>query len=231
MDTVNVISAGAMKPALVDLAPAFGGAQGCQVTLVFGPAPEVNRRVTQDGGFDVVIGPSRLLDALAEEGLIEEASRVALGGVKAAIALHRDAPGPDISSAGAVRDAIEVAGAVVYNSGSSGQFIDSMIKDLGIADEVEPKVKRLADGEAVMNFLASEEGKTAIAFGQSSAIRGYEKSLPVRLAGALPDAIGNVTAYEGAVAATSANADLARAFLGYLIDSDGRRTLLACGIQ
>lgn len=231
MTVLNVISAGAMKPALDTLGPAFGAANGCEVSFAFGPAPEVKRRIAEEGGFDVVIGPSRLLDALEEEGVIEGSSRVALGGVKAAIAVHKDADAPDISTPDAVSAAIRAASAVVYNSGSSGQFIDGMIKGLGIADEVEPRVQRLADGEAVMNFLASDDGRTAIAFGQSSAIRGYEKALPVRLLGALPDSIGNVTAYEGSVAAATANADIARAFLAGLLSDDGRNTLVACGIE
>ncbi len=232
MTTLKVLSAGAMKPALSALAPAFGAARGVEVALSFGPAPEVSAKARDAShDFSVVIGPDAVIGALVAEGRVHGEDRVGLGGVKAAVAVHRDAPAPDLATPDAVREAVRAASAIVYNTASSGQYIDAMIRGLGIAEEVEPRVRRYPDAAEAMRFLGSPEGRTAIGFGQSSAIRGYESQFAIRLAGALPDAIGNVTAYVGTVATTAPQPELARAFLTHLASGEGRAALAATGVQ
>ncbi|MFM2128472.1 MAG: hypothetical protein RL477_18 [Pseudomonadota bacterium] len=232
MATLEVLSAGAVKPAMGTIGPAFEKASGSQVKATFGPAPELRER-TRDGtgAFGVIIGPKSLIAALAREGKVVAASRRALGGVKAAIALHRDAAVPDLSTPEAVRAAIRKASAIVYNTASSGQFIDEMIRGLGIMDEVSARIHRYANAEEAMAFLGSDQGRAAIGFGQSSALRGYEKALGVRQVAALPEAIGNVTAYEAALAAAAPDAATARAFLDYLAGPEGLRQLAATGVE
>jgi molybdate transport system substrate-binding protein len=230
--TLQVLSAGAVKPALATIGPAFEAAEGIAIAATFGPAPELRERTKGGtGAFGVVIGPQSLIAALIDEGKLVPDSRRALGGVKAAIALHRDACVPDLSTPDVVRAAVRAASAIVYNTASSGQYIDNMIKGLGIAEEVEPRVHRFPTAEDAMRFLGSDAGRDAIGFGQSSAIRGYEKTLGVRQAAALPDAIGNVTRYEAARTATAPDAAAAQAFVVFLAGPDGRRHLAATGVE
>ncbi|MGE0653953.1 MAG: substrate-binding domain-containing protein [Alphaproteobacteria bacterium] len=232
MATLQVLSAGAVKPALATIAPAFEAAEGIAIDATFGPAPELRERTKRGtGDFGVVIGPESLIVALAGEGKLVDESRRPLGGVKAAVALHRDARVPDLSTPDAVAAAVRAASAIVYNTASSGQYIDAMIKGLGIAEEVEPRVRRFPNAEDAMRFLGSDAGRDAIGFGQSSAIRGYEKPLGVRQVAALPDAIGNVTRYEAALATTAPDAAAAAAFIDFLVGPEGRRHLAATGVE
>ncbi len=232
MTTLNVLSAGAVKPALSTLGPAFGRNKGIEVTLAFGPAPEVRARVKDGtGDIGVLIGPKKLIADLTAEGKAAAEGRAVLGGVKAAIAVHRDAPAPDISNADAVRKAVRAASAIVYNTASSGQFIDQMIAGLGVMDEVAARIQRFANAEEAMRFLGSDAGRDAIGFGQSSAIRGYEKPLGVRQVGALPDDIGNVTEYQAAPAARAPEGALARDFIAYLVSPEGLAALRATGVE
>lgn len=232
MTVLEVLGAGAVKPAMATIAPAFAREAGIEIKASFGPAPELRAR-TKDGtgAFGVVIGPKALIAALSEEGKLVAASRRALGGVKAAIALHRDAMVPDLSTPDAVRAAVLRASAIVYNTASSGQFIDEMITRLGIMDEVAARIRRYPDAEQAMRFLGSDEGRSAIGFGQSSALRGYEQTLGMRQVAALPDAIGNVTTYEAALATAAPDGAAARAFLDFLAGPEGRRHLAATGVE
>jgi molybdate transport system substrate-binding protein len=232
MAGLEVLSAGAVKPAMGTIVPAFEGATKVRVSVSFGPAPELKARTADGtGSFGVIIGPKSLIAALAGEGKVKAASRRALGGVKAAIALHRDAPVPDLSTPDAVREAVRKASAIVFNTASSGQYIEEMIKRLGIMDEVGARIQRFPTAEDAMQFLGSDAGRAAIGFGQSSAIRGYEKPLGVRQVAALPDAIGNVTSYEAALAAAAPDAAIAQAFLDYLSGEEGLRQLAATGVE
>ncbi len=232
MADLEILSAGAVKPAMVVLVPAFEAARGISVAINFGPAPELKAR-TKDGTgpIGVLAGPKKLIRDLAAEGKINAATCRALGGVKAAIALHRDAPMPDLSTPDAVRAAVLAADAIVYNTASSGQYIDEMIRGLGIAETVEPRVQRLPTAEDAMRFLGSDAGRNAIGFGQSSAICGYEQAFAIRLAAPLPDAIGNVTEYEAAVATAAPKPELAEAFLAFLTGPEGLAALKAIGVQ
>ncbi len=232
MADLEILSAGAVKPAMVVLVPAFEAAQGVSVAVEFGPAPELKAR-TKDGTgtIGVMTGPKKLIGELSAAGRLDAASRRALGGVKAAIALHRDAPAPDLSTPDAVRAAVLAADAIVYNTASSGQYIDEMIRGLGIADAVEARVRRLPTAEDAMRFLGTDAGRTAIGFGQSSAICGYEQAFAIRLAAPLPDAIGNVTEYEVGVATTAPRPDLAQAFVAFLTGPEGLAALKAIGVQ
>jgi len=232
MAGLEVLSAGAVKPAMGTIVPAFEAATRAKILVSFGPAPELKARTADGtGAFGVIIGPKSLIAALANEGKVTAASRRALGGVKAAIALHRDAPVPDLSTPDAVREAVRKASAIVFNTASSGQYIEEMIKRLGIMDEVGARIQRFPTAEDAMRFLGSDAGRSAIGFGQSSAIRGYEKTLGVRQVAALPDAIGNVTSYEAALAATAPDAAVAQAFLDYLAGAEGLRQLAATGVE
>lgn len=232
MADLEILCAGAVRPAMADLVPAFERARGVTVAASFGPAPELKARMMAGAaGVGVLAGPRKLVRELAAGGKLEAASLRPLGGVKAAIALHRDAPEIDLSTPDAVRNAVLAADRIVYNTASSGQFIDEMIRGLGIAEAVEAKVARYETAEDAMRLLGSEEGRSAIGFGQSSAIRGYENSFAVRLAAALPDAIGNVTEYEAAVTAAAPDRELAEAFVAYLTGPDGIQGLRATGVQ
>ncbi|MFT5538495.1 MAG: molybdate transport system substrate-binding protein [Alphaproteobacteria bacterium] len=231
MPTLEVLSAGAVKPAMALLTPVFEQARRAKVAITFGPAPEL-REITKDGTglLGLVAGPKQLVVDLVTEGKLDGASRQSLGGVKAAIALHKDAPVPDLSTPDAVRDAIQAADRIVFNTASSGQYIADMIDRLGIGVEVADRIQRYPNAEEAMVFLASDAGRKAIGFGQSSALRGYE-SLGVRQVAALPEAIGNVTEYEAALCKAAPDAVLARDFLDFIISVESRAVFLSTGVE
>jgi molybdate transport system substrate-binding protein len=231
MSTLEVLSAGAVKPAMALLIPIFEQAHEGKVAITFGPAPEL-REITKDGTglLGLIIGPKQLIADLVTEGKLDGASRQSLGGVQAAIALHKDAPVPNLSTPDAVRDAIRAADRIVFNTASSGQYIADMITRLGIGTEVADRIQRYPTAEEAMVFLGSDAGRKAIGFGQSSAIRGYE-SLGVRQVAALPDAIGNVTEYNAALCRAAPNVELAQSFLDFITSEESRAVFRSTGVE
>lgn len=231
MSTIKVLSAGAVRRALADLAGAYRGPGDDTVDVTFHTAPQIRELLADGtGDLDAIVGPVPLLDHLAERGLVDGATRVELGGVKAAIALAKDAPDIDIATADAVREAVRGATEVVFNTASSGQYVEQMLVTLGVADEVADKVKRFPDAEAAMAHLGKSAPPGAIGFGQSSAIRVYEP-LGVRQLGILPAGIGNVTTYHAAVATGAPNRDAAKAFLTYLVSDDSLARFRETGVE
>jgi molybdate transport system substrate-binding protein len=111
------------------------------------------------------------------------------------------------------------------SGGSSGIYLDGLFQRLGIADAVKAKAV-LVPGGLVAERLVTGEADLAV--------HQVSEILPVAgatLVGALPESIQNYTTYAGAVAADSAHADAARAFLAALTAPEAAATLRAKGMQ
>jgi molybdate transport system substrate-binding protein len=84
--------------------------------------------------------------------------QVALGRVGVGVAVREGAPRPDISSTQALKAALLSADAVVYNTASSGAYVEAMLKKLSVFDKMEGRLVRLFDGNAVMRRLTDGKG-------------------------------------------------------------------------
>ena len=144
------------------------------------------------------------------------------------VRLEDAAPLPDVASTQTLKGALLDAEAVVYNTASSGTYIDGMLKKIGVLDQIQGKLIRLWDGTAVMHHLI--EGKTKeFGFGGITDILLYRER-GLRLVGPLPAEIQNYANYSAAVIAAAPNAEGAKAFMTYLASPDGRALFLANGI-
>ena len=227
---VSVLSAGAPKTAIADCARAFEAEAGVELAVEFATAPAIRDRLDgDDGGVDVVVAPLATLSAFRARGLLAADGEAPVGGIKAAVAVRAGAIPPDISSADAVKRAVLAAGSLVYNQASSGQYIETMMERLGIAEAVAAKTIRLATGAAVMEHLATSRLEGEIGFGQATEIRVHA-SKGVVMVGPLPAALGNVTTYAAALLAAAAQPEPARRFLAYLESQPARELMAAAGV-
>jgi molybdate transport system substrate-binding protein len=85
--------------------------------------------------------------------------QVPLGKVGVGVGVREGAPAPDIASTQALKKALLDAEAVVYNTASSGAYVEDMLKKIGVFDEIQGKLVRLFDGNAVMRRLVEGKGK------------------------------------------------------------------------
>jgi molybdate transport system substrate-binding protein len=222
-----VMSAGALEAGMMQLAAEFGRGSGHAVRVDIGNAPQLTARLAAGDTADVLIAPANVMDQAAADGRIVPASRTNVGRVGVAVVVPAGAPAPDISSPDALRRALLAAGAIVYNQGSSGTYIQRLLSQLGIAGEVGRKTVRVLNGEAVTERIAGGRA-TDIAFVASpDAIRG--KGL--RYVGPLPAPLQNFTAYDGAVMNKAREPTAAAEFLRYIGSASGRRMLREAGVE
>jgi molybdate transport system substrate-binding protein len=151
-----------------------------------------------------------------------------LGRVGVGVVARASAPLPDVSSTTALKASLIGAEAVVYNTASSGTYIDGMLKKIGVYDQIESKLVRLWDGTAVMHHLMDGKARE-FGFGGITDILLY-RDRGLRLVGPLPAEIQNYANYSAAVIAVAPNPEAAKAFLTYLASPDGRALFLANGI-
>lgn len=224
---LTVFSAGAVKPALSELAPQWEKATGHKLTLSYHTAGDLRRKLAAGERADLIILPLENFAALDKEGLTDAASRRDLGAVGIGVAVKAGAKKPDLSSEDGVKRALLDAKSVTYmdpNRGTSGKHIDEVVlPKLGVREAVRAKA-RLGEGGMIAESVA--KGEVELAFQQMTEI------LPVKgidVVGVLPPTLQKTTVYSGALLVGSAHAKEATALLDALSRNEGRATFLAKG--
>jgi molybdate transport system substrate-binding protein len=225
---IKVLAAGGMQPGLNAAAKVFREKTGIEAKFTYEPPVDLGKRVAAGEAADIVVSSPPVVAELTKTGKVLGEAQMHLGRVGVGVVAREGAPQPDVSSTAALKASLIAAEAVVYNTASSGTYIDGMLKKIGAYDQIESKLVRLWDGTAVMHHLM--EGKAReFGFGGITDILLY-RDRGLRLVGPLPAEIQNYANYSAAVIAAAPNPDAAKAFIGYLASQEGRALFLANGI-
>lgn len=225
----TVLSAGAVEPGLLAAIALYQRESGKKVSVTFNTAPQIRERVEKKGDkFDVVIVPPAVMDAFAEAGRVE-AERVTLGRVGQGIAVRPGAPVPDISSVEALKRAMLEAESVVFNRATGGQYIESMLRKIGVYDQIESKATRYASAAQVMDHLLKGKGRE-VGFAPMTEIMLY-KDKGLRFVGPLPPEVQQHNTYVASPMRGAANAQAAAALVRFLGTAPAKAALNAGGVE
>ena len=226
---VTVLSGGAVEPGLRAALALYEKESRTKVAITFTPAPQIRERVEKKGEkFDVVIVPPAVMDAFAEAGRVEP-ERVLLGRVGQGIAVRPGAPVPDISSVDAMKRALLDAESVVFNRATGGQYIESMLRKIGVYDQIESKTTRYASAQQVMDHLLKGKGRE-VGFAPMTEIMLY-KDKGLRFVGPLPAEVQQYNAYVASPMRGAANAQAAAALVKFLGTPPAKAALAAGGVE
>ena len=228
MNTLKVISAGAVKRGVTRVAAAFENDSGHKVEIEFTPVPEVRRRMAAGETADLVVASPGVLDELAALGRIDAASRGFLGRSRVGVVIHADAPQPSLADTAAVKALLLGASHVVRNEGSSGVYAEKLFGKLGLA-AAGANIVVVKTGSDIMRFVADHPSR-AVGLAQISELMVMiDKGCAVRLAAPLPDEIQNMTHYDAAAitGAPAAAAELARR----LVSAEAKKIFAETGIS
>ena len=226
---VQALSAGAMQPGLIAVAPEFRSQSGHRLKVTYAIASELRRRVGGGEVADVLLAPVAVIAELAQGGRVAADGQLALGRVGAGVVARNGAPLPDVASAEGLKRSLLEAESVVYNRASSGVYIETMLKKIGVYEEIRARLIRYDDGVAVMHHLMQGKGRE-FGFGGITDILMY-RDQGLRLVGPLPEEIQNYTAYAAALITASPRPDAARALLQFLASPPGKGLFSINGIR
>jgi molybdate transport system substrate-binding protein len=221
-----VLSAGTLEAGVRQLAAQFERETGNSVRIEIGNAPQLTARLAAGSPADVLIAPAAVVDQAIADQRVVGRSRTPVGRVGVAVVVRAGAARPDVASPDGLRRALLEADAVIYNQGSSGAYIDRLLRDLGVADRIAPKAFRVLNGEAVMERLAGGRGSELAFLAMSDAIR----AAGVQYVGPLPASLQNYTRYDAAIMAGASEAAAAETFIRYITTPPAKRTLEAAGV-
>lgn len=161
---IKVMASAAVKPAYVELSAQFERATGNKIETLTGIAPpQMITRLKRGEVVDVVIQYAEAIDELRKLGILGNRVDLATSGI--GMAVRAGAQKPDISSSAKLRLAVLAANSIAFSAGPSGVYITDLFQQMGIADELKPKLKR-AKAEPVGEMVA--RGDAEIGFQQVS---------------------------------------------------------------
>lgn len=238
---LSLLSAGAVEPGIRPALAAFERDSGHTVRVAFAAAPALRAALRPHAAgdvvilADVVIVPQGVVDELAATGKRFAAPPVPVGRVGVGVAVRPGVVAPDIGSADALRAALVGAERVVFNRASTGIYVEHMLRQLGVADAVNAKAERVADGASVMRRLLAGTSPREFGFGAMTEIALFADQ-GLKLIGPLPASLQNYTSYvalpwPGSKPDEPARADAVAALMRSLQGAPARSLFANAGIE
>ena len=225
---IKVLTAGAFKPVLLAMLPAFEARTGHKVKVDNDTAGALVRRIQQGEDFDLAVLPPAQLEKLGSEGAVSEGSITALAKVLIGVAVKQGAPLPDITTTAAFKQALLAARAVAFidpaAGGSSGIYLSGLFQKMGIAAQIDAKAVKVPGGLVAQRLL---NGQADLAIHQISEILAVPGAV---LVGPLPAEIQNPTVYAGALSTSANDTNAALALLITLASEETQALLKARGM-
>jgi molybdate transport system substrate-binding protein len=226
---IRILSAGAVETGLQAFAQVARRETGHDLKTQFNTTPQIVQRIAAGGSFDIVIAPPEAIAQAVKDGKVVADTRVAVGRVGGGVVVRSGASEPDIASVDALKRALLAADSVVYNTASSGIYLDKLFAQMGILEQLRPKTTRYPDGAGVMAHVSKGKGNE-IGFGAVTEIKAYEPK-GVKLVGPLPAEVQNYTSYEAVMMTGTTSTDAVKAVLNQIATPAGKAAFAAGGLE
>jgi molybdate transport system substrate-binding protein len=209
---VTIIAPGDMRAVLDQLSPSFESKTGHKVKATIGSGLATKKQVIQGDAFDVVIVQPPLPEVLASGNVVASTEKpIATAAV--GVAVRNGALKPDISTPDAVKRMLLGAKSITYpdstRGAAAGVTLDDMFKTLGIADQMQAKVKRV-QGVSPATLVSRGDVEICLTFLSEIDDPG------VQIVGALPTSVAKVTSVVGFVSTHAKDPAAAKALLDYI---------------
>jgi molybdate transport system substrate-binding protein len=229
MTTLNILSGGAAQGLVTSLAPAFKARTGCYIAGEFGAVGGMADKLRSGVAADLIILTAALVAKLAEEGLVVPSSIRDVGLVETALAVRARDPKIVVRSSADLSEALLAADEIYVpdtKASTAGIHVAKVLSQLGIADEVAPRLKIYPNGATAMRELAGSGARRPIGCTQSTEIISTEG---VQLSGSLPKGCELATTYTAGVTTSAAHGSEAQALIELLTSADAREQRARAG--
>jgi molybdate transport system substrate-binding protein len=225
---IKVLCANGMRSVLTELHPQLERTTGQRVTMSFGEAGNLRKRI-QDGEMaDVIVLPRVVLDQVLTDGNGVPGTIVDLAQSSMGIGIRADAPKPDISSADGLKRAFLAAKSIAITDpatgGVSGVHIADVFKRLGIADQLNAKLK-LNRGGPNAEFIAKGEAEMAVQLAHEIRMVPGVQFIP------LPAEFERTFVFSAALASKAKESGPSKAVLQFLAGPDAMTVVQAKGMD
>lgn len=210
---MNILCAGAAQGLVKALQGVFLEFTGSRIEARYGSGGAMRDAFLGEEPCDVLILPEPMVGELQAAGRLLQGSAGTLGRVRTGIAIRSDARRPDLSTSAALKNCLLAASAVycsdLYRS-TAGIHFASVMRELGIAEQLKPRLRSKQSGTEAMQAMAAEALAGAVGCVQLTQIHFTPG---ISLAGVLPREFELATVYSVAVSANAGQPEPARRFV------------------
>jgi molybdate transport system substrate-binding protein len=226
---VTLIAPGGFRAPAMELIPMFERATGNEVKATFGSGGRTKDQVIKGGDFDVsIIEPP--VEKVVASGQVIAANQTIVASVAVGVAVKAGAAKPDISTPEAVKNMLLRAQAISYPNGATGAgaglSFDATLRQLGIYDAMQPKIKIASGGAGAMQLLAKGEVDVGLTY-----ITEIIPEPGVEVVGPLPSEISTPTALVAFISAHAKAPDAAKALVTFLSSAEAAATYRRAGLD
>jgi molybdate transport system substrate-binding protein len=210
---VSLVAPGGIRAAIEKLIPDFERTTGLKVKPTFGSGLGTKAQVARGEAFDVPIVQPPYPEVIAS-GNVVTSSATTLASVAVGVAVRKGAARPDISTADSVKRMLLAAKSVSYPDASGGAAagvsFDETLRRLGIAEQMQPKLKHAQGGAGAMGMVAKGDAEIGLTFVSEMEDPGID------VVGPLPAAISTPTTLVGFISSHAKDTAAAKKLLEYL---------------
>ena len=220
MSALNILSGGAAQGLVGCLATKFKEQTGLEIAGEFGAVGAMAAKLREGTPADILVLTSALIAALAGENRVDGASVKDVGRVETALAVRSVDPLVSAGDAASLRAVFLAADAIFVpdtKASTAGIHVAKVLAQLGIAEEVESRLKIYPNGATAMRHMADSNAKRPIGATQATEIIATQG---IQLSGALPKGCDLATVYTAAVMAKAAHAREAQVLINLLTAAD-----------
>ncbi len=225
---VTLVGPGGIRAAIEQLIPDFEQKTGHKVKATFGSGLGTKKQVASGEAFDVPIVQPPYPEVIASGNVVASSAKP-LASVAVGVAVRKGAPKPDISTPEAVKRMLLAAKSVSYpnaaGGAAAGVSFNETLKTLGIAEQMQPKLKPAQGGAGAMTMVAKGEVEIGLTFLSEMEEPGID------VVGPLPREISTPTALVGFVSSHAKDPAAAKALLDYLSSPAAAAVYRAQGMQ
>ena len=226
---LKVFASVALTSALNELTPVYEKTTGDKLSIGYGLAADLKKRILDGETADVIILTRPMMDDLQKQDKLAANSLANVAGTPVSVVARAGAPKPDISSVDAFKHALLTARSIVYadpaKGGASGVYFANVLNRLGISEQLKEKTI-LVPGAQAAEVVAKGDAELGIA--QASEI------VPVagaQLVGPLPGELASTTMFTAGIGAASKAPDADKALIKFLTGPESTARLKTKGFE
>jgi molybdate transport system substrate-binding protein len=227
---IKVLSTGNMQSILADAKSEFERMTGHKVVIEYGSTTRMKSRIEADEPADLTINERFVLEDLLHQARIESGTMVDVARSPLGFGVRAGAPKPDISTVDALKRALLTAESIAQPDASGGAqdgaYFANLIRRLGIAEQVKPKIKLTTGGDAAAMAVASGAAQLGVA-----QRRNFISLGGVQLLEPMPDLPGIKFLMVAGVVAGAHEPDAALAFAKFLASPAVAPIIVAKGME
>jgi molybdate transport system substrate-binding protein len=202
-------------PGVNELAAGFARASGHKVTVVNEAGSALAQRIA-NGPADLIMGGPEVLNALAKKGTVVAGSVTPYMLAGLGVSVRAGAPKPDISTAEAYTKTLLAAKSVGYSSRCSGVHAADGIAQLGLTEQLKPKLTVTTSGKGPVTFYLAR-GDFEIGIQQTNIMVGVPGT---DFVGPVPAGVDKPCPNGVALLTVSKEPDTARAMIKFMISPE-----------